>query len=130
MNDIPTHSVIKNILSNIKKHGSIQKFRSKTRIGQKSALKPGLGFPLMSIRKAASAVSVSPTLLYYIFHDYMHLKPYKFHLWHNMNDKDYEKRLNFAHCFIKLPKSTHEYIICSDEAYFYSTLPLSIQSNQ
>ena len=37
-------------------------------------------FPQLSIRKAASAVCVSPTLVYYIFHDDTHLKPYKFHL--------------------------------------------------
>ena len=57
-------------------------------------------FSQLLIRKAASAVGVSPTLVYYIFHDDRHLKPYKFHLWHKLEDKEYEKRLNFAHWFI------------------------------
>ena len=59
-----------------------------------------------------------------------HYKPYKFYLWHKLEDKDYEKRLNFAHWFLKKPKSTHEYIICSDEAYFYLTLPVNNQNNR
>ena len=68
--------------------------------------------------------------MYHIFTDDLHLKPYKFHLWHKLEDKDYEKRLNFAHWFLKQPESTHEYIICSDEAYFYLTLPLNNQNNR
>ena len=32
--------------------------------------------------------------------------------------------------FLKQPKSTHEYIICSDEAYFYLTLSVNIQNNR
>ena len=48
-------------------------------------------FPQLSIREAASAVGVSPTLVYHIFHDDLYLKPYKFHLWHKLEDKDYEK---------------------------------------
>ena len=55
-------------------------------------------FPQLSIRKAASAVDV---FVYHIFHDDMHLKPYKFHLWHKLEDKDYEKRLNFAQTWLK-----------------------------
>ena len=76
-----------------------------------------------------SGVGVSLTIVYYIFHDDMHLKPYKFHLSHELDNKYYGKRLNFAHLFIKLLKSTHEYIICSDAAYFYLTLPVNNQNN-
>ena len=43
--------------------------------------------PQLSTRKVASDVGVSPTLVYYIFHEDMNLKPYKFHLWHNLEDK-------------------------------------------
>ena len=51
----PSYSVIKNILSNFEKYGSVavatktQKFRSKTRNGQKTARKPGLRFSLVII---------------------------------------------------------------------------------
>ena len=54
-------------------------------------------FSQFLIRKVASGVCISPTLVYYIFHDDMHLKPYKFHLWHKLEVKEYEKKLNFAH---------------------------------
>ena len=84
----------------------------------------------MSIRKAASAVGVSPTLVYYIFHDDLHFKPYKFHQWHKLEQEDYGKRLNFADWFLKLPKSAPEYMICCDEAYFYLTLPVNNQNNR
>ena len=60
----------------------------------------------------------------------MLLKPFKFHLWHKLEDKDYEKRLNFADWFLKLLESTHEHIICSDEVYFYLTLTVNNQNNR
>ena len=53
-----------------------------------------------------------------------------FHVWHKLEDKDYKKRLNFAHWFIKLSKSIDKYTICSDEAYFYLTLPVKNQNNR
>ena len=133
----PNCFVIKNILSNFEKFGSVAHVPPKHKnLGQKREMaKKQLenmvsDFPKLSIRKAASAVGVSPTLVYHIFTDDLHLKPYKFHLWHKLEDKDYEKRLNFAHWFLKQPESTHEYKICSDEAYFYLTLPLNNQNNR
>ena len=133
----PNYSVIKNILSNFEKFGWVAHVPPKHKnLGQKREMaKKQLenmvsDFPKLSIRKAASAVGVSPTLVYHIFTDDLHLKPYKFHLWHKLEDKDYEKRLNFAHWFVKQPESTHEYIICSDEAYFYLILPLNNQNNR
>jgi len=91
----PSHSVIKNILSNFEKYGSVEHVPPKHKnLGQKREMaKKQLeslvsDFPQLSIRKAASAVSVSPKLVYYIFHDDMNLKPYKFHLWHKLEVKD------------------------------------------
>ena len=43
---------------------------------------------------ALQIILVGVSLVYYIFHDDMLLKPYKFHLWYKLEDKDYEKRLN------------------------------------
>ena len=103
----PSYSVIKNILSNFEKYGSVAHVPPKHKnLGQKREMvKKQLknlvsDFVQLSIRKAASAVGVSPTLVYHILHDDLHLKPYKFHLWHKLEDKDYEKRLNFAHWFL------------------------------
>ena len=42
--------------------------------------------PSLSIRKAASAVGVSPTLVLSILHDNLHLKPYKFHQWYKLEN--------------------------------------------
>ena len=94
----PSHSVIKNILSNFEKYGSVAHVPPKHKnLGQKRLMAKNQleslvsDFPQLSIRKAASVVGVSPTLVYYIFHDDMHLKSYKFHLWHKLEVKDYEK---------------------------------------
>ena len=86
--DTPSHSVIKNILSNFKKHGLVAHVPLKSKnSGQKREMVKNQpenlvsDFPQLWIRKAASGVGVSPTLVYYIFHDDMNLKPYKFHLY-------------------------------------------------
>ena len=84
----------------------------------------------MSVRKAASAVGVSPTLVYNIYTDDLHLSAYKFHQWHKLEDKDYGKRVEFAKWFIKLPPSALSYIIFSDESYFYLTLPINKKNNR
>ena len=68
--------------------------------------------------------------MYHILHDDLHIKPYKFHQWHKLEYEDYEKRLNFATCFFNQPVNTEDYLICSDEAYFYLTLPMNSQNNQ
>jgi len=43
-------------------------------------------FPPLSIRKAASTVDVSLTLVYQIFTYDLHLNKYKFHQWHKLED--------------------------------------------
>ena len=86
-------------------------------------------FSSLSIRKASSALGVSPTLVYHILHDDLHQKPYKFHQWHKLEDTDYEKRLKFAHWFLKIPAAVKMHLFCTDEAYFYLTLPLNNQNN-
>ena len=45
-------------------------------------------FTTFSIRKAASAVGGSATLVYHI----LHVKPYKYQEWHKLEDYVYEKR--------------------------------------
>ena len=60
-------------------------------------------FPNLSIRKMSSASSVSTTLVFHILHDDLHLKPYEYHDWHNLEVHDYDKRLEFAQWFLKLP---------------------------
>ena len=87
-------------------------------------------FPSLSIRKAASAVDVSPTLVYQIFTYDLHLSAYKFHQWYKLDDLDYPKRENFARWFLNLPTVTLYNMIFSDEAYFCITLPVNKQNNR
>ena len=85
--------------------------------------------PSLSTRKAASALQCSQTFIVTVLHDDLHLKPFKFHNWHFIEEHDYAKRLEFAQCFLKLRKSTEQFMIFSDEAYFYLTLPNNKQNN-
>jgi hypothetical protein len=69
-NGTPSYSVIKNILSSFKKYGLVEHVPPKQKnLGQKREMaKKQLenivsDFPQMSIRKGASAVGVSPTLV-------------------------------------------------------------------
>ena len=133
----PNHKVIKNVVSNFEKTGSVQHVAPNKKISdQKREMvkneveKLVSDFPNFSIRKAASAVGVSPTLVYHILHDDLHLKPYKFHQWHKLEDQDYEKRLIFANWALNLTRPPLDYIIFSDEAYFYLTLPINKQNNR
>ena len=87
-------------------------------------------FPNLSVRKAASALQVSTTLIFSILHDDFHLKSYKYHEWHKLEAHDYEKRLEFAQWFISLPIQSKFSLICSDEAYFYLTPPINKQNNR
>jgi hypothetical protein len=135
--EAPSYRLIKNIISNFEKTGSVgrvpQNARkpSKKREEAKNQLKTMVtDFQSLSIRKAALAIGVSNTLVYHILHDDLHLKPYKFHQWHKLECGDNQKRLDFATWYLKLPKNTKDYLFCSDEAYFYLTLPLNQQNNR
>ena len=76
----------------------------------------------LSIRKAASAVDVSSTLVYQMFTYDLHLNEYKFNQWHKLEDLDYQKRGNFALCLLNMPTVALYNMIFSDEAYFYLIL--------
>ena len=78
--DPPNHSTIKYIVSYFKKTGSVAYVPSKRKIPspKREAAKIELEkmvsqFPFLSIRKAASALSISPTLVYKIYTDEIHL---------------------------------------------------------
>jgi hypothetical protein len=133
----PDRKVILNIVNTFEKTGSVSpippkhKEISETRKVAKNELEIMVSdFPNLSIRKAASAVNVSPTLVFHILHDDFHLKSYKYQDWHKLEDTDYEKRVKFAQWVLSWPKQSSFYLICSDEAYFYLTLPLNKQNNR
>ena len=133
----PNHKVIRNIVSVFEKNNSVThmppkwKNLSQIREDAKKQLETMVtDFSTISIRKAASAVGVSPTLVYHILHDDLHLKPHKYQEWHKLDAHDYEKRVEFAHWFLSRPKEAKYFFICSDEAYFYLTLPINKQNNR
>ena len=133
----PNYTTIKYIVSSFEKTGSVASTSrsrpepSQKRQDTKNKLETMLAeFPNLSIRKAASSLDVSPTLVYHVLHDDMHLKPYKFHLWHKLEHHGYQKRVDFASWFLQLPPVTKFYLICCDEAYFYLTLPVNKQNNR
>jgi len=133
----PDAKVIKNIINSFEKTGSvihiphIVRDPTQKRQEAKNRLKTMvLDFPNLSIRKAASAVGVSPSLAHNIPHDDLHLQPYKFYCWHKIEEKDSSKRVIFAGWFLSLPACTKDFLICTDEAYFYLRLPINKQNNR
>jgi hypothetical protein len=133
----PDHKTITNIIKLFEKNGSVIPMRSKNKepsqkrqIAKNSLENLITEFPNLSIRKASSAIGVSATMIYTVLHDDLHLKPYKYHDWHKLEPHDYEKRLEFAGWFLQLAPVTKNFLICSDEAYFYLTLPANKQNNR
>jgi hypothetical protein len=123
----PSASVIRNIISNFEKTRKTSQKYEDTKNKLENMVSD---FNTFSIRKAASAISVSSTLVYHVLHDDLHLKPYKFHQWHKIEDQDYQKRVDFAQWFLKQPVTKRLLCFFSDEAYFYLTLPLNHQNNR
>lgn len=123
--DFPNGSTIKNLVSNFEKTGSVghvapkPKNPSQKREIAKNQLKTMVqDFGTFSLNKAASAIGVSRTLVYHILHDDLHLKPYKFHLWHKLEDQDYQKRVDFATWFLKIPLSSRPYFFLVTKLIF------------
>jgi len=83
--------------------------------------------PSLSVRKIASAVGVSTKIvqtletILFSSNDLL-LKTYKLQNCHRLETHDYEKRLDFASWCIGLGPYCKDWLICSDEAYFYRTL--------
>ena len=69
----------------------------------------------------ASAVGVSTKIVFNIRSDYLHLKSYK------IRDA---KRVEFAEWSLALGPNLKNSLICTDEAYFYLTLPANKQNNR
>lgn len=86
--------------------------------------------PTMSIRKASDSANISYGLVQSILKEDLHLKPYKMHEWHELLAGDYQKRLDFADFFMKLPKNALSLLICCDEAYFYLTRQINKQNDR
>jgi hypothetical protein len=84
----------------------------------------------LSLRKAAQIAGISHVTVLSILKEDLHLKPYKIHEWHKLEDTDYQKRVDFANFFGGLPKNALQFLICCDEAYFYLTSPINKQNDR
>ena len=94
----PDRKVIIKIVYVFEKNGTVahlapkRKVPSQKREDAKNQLETkATDFSTFSIRKAASTIVVSPTLVYHIFHDDLHVKPYKYQEWHKLEEYDYKK---------------------------------------
>ena len=74
--------------------------------------------PSISSRKAASALQVSQKLILTILSDDLHLKPFNFHHWHKLEERDYATRIEFAIWFLCLPPDTENQFIFSGSIQF------------
>ena len=75
-------------------------------------------FSTFSISKAASAVGVSPTLVYRILRDDLHVKPYKYQECHKLEECDYENRVKFAKWFLLRPQNAKHFLILLRRSLF------------
>lgn len=86
--------------------------------------------PTLSIRKLSVELGVSYNLTRDILRVDLRLKPYKYGEKHELKHQDYQKRLDFAHWFLKKPKNANQYLICTDEAFFYLKESVNKQNNR
>lgn len=87
-------------------------------------------YPRLSLRRAASAVGISHTSVRKFLIEDLNLKPYKIQEVQQLKADDCSKRVEFAEWVLSLPIEALLQFICSDEAYFYLSLPANKQNNQ
>ena len=109
---VPDRKVVINIVSVFEKTGTVahmapkRKEPNQKREDAKNQLETmATDYSTLSIRKAAAAVGVSPTLVYHILHEDLHVKPYKYQEWHKLEEYDYEKMVKFPKCFLLRPQN-------------------------
>jgi len=87
-------------------------------------------FPKLSLKIISGATQTSVTLARSVLKEDLKRKPYKIPEFQELKPADYEKRVNFASWFLKMPANMFENIIMSDEAYFYLTESANKQNNR
>ena len=87
----PDRRTIMNIIKVFEKTGSVlsplqknRKLQNKRELAKTEVTTLITEQPNLSIRKLASAVNVSQTLIFHILHDDLHLKPYKLQKLHKL----------------------------------------------
>ena len=92
----PSTKVIKNVIAVFEKTGAVAKIPAKTKEPSQKRLDTTNELETilkqdssLSIRKMASSTQSSIFMVFNILHEDLHLKPYKLHAWHKLEDHDY-----------------------------------------
>ena len=135
--DAPRANAIKSIVSRFEKTGSTKKKplkRLEPTILRKQAIIDVENlvseFPKLSLKMISGECQISRTLAREILKQDLGRKPYKIPMYHQIKPGDYQKRVEFAEWFLRIPQAKSEYLIVSDEAYFYLTESLNRQNNR
>jgi hypothetical protein len=84
----------------------------------------------LSIRRLSTLAEISYTLIRKVLLVDFKLTAYKYQECQKLLEADYEKRVDFATWLLSLPPWVFEYIICTDEAYFYLVESINKQNNR
>ena len=135
--DAPHHNTIRRTVAKFESAGLVLYMHAGRSVDteEREEVKNGINalisaMPTLSIRKTACAVGTSYSTARIILIDELHLKPYKYQMYHQLKATDYGKRLDFAHWCFSRPADTPNYFICSGEAYFYLTESTNKQNNR
>ena len=133
----PSGHMIKSTISRFEKTGSVDNStrshpsRAQKREEAKISLKTLIEEkPNLSIRKLMQQAQTSFSMTRNILRNDLMLKPYKQQTCHRLIPTDYPKRVDFASWLLKLSSQSHEWIICTDEAWFSLTPEVNNQNNR
>ena len=86
--------------------------------------------PEFSIRRLSTLTQLSYSLTRNILQVDLKLKPYKYQECQKLLEADYQKRVDLATWLLSLAPSVFQYIICTDESYFYLVESVNKQNNR
>ena len=113
-----------------KKHDQLRLWDIKAKIRGENEKSPKMRwktcFPNFQVCQSGS--SICSWSFFNIIRDDLHLKPYKCHQWHKLEAHDYKERSISPIGSFRCQWILSIFFICSDEAYFYLTLPINKQS--
>jgi hypothetical protein len=133
----PSYSIITSMVLAFKKNGCLNKEHkierrvTKKRQEAKKSIKIQLSAnPSLPLRILSQSNNISPSLARTIVKEDLGLKSMKMTYCQKLFPPDYEKRVDFANYFKKLPKNTSSKIIFTDETNFYLTATINKQNDR
>ena len=85
----------------------------------KSAIKADREMPISSVREIACESGINRQSVHRILKYKLNCKPYKISVMQKLSDTDYQSRIDFVNDFEENFMNKLEFILWSDEAYFY-----------